>query len=274
MSITFSKYQGAGNDFILIDNRHSLYSPFDVNQIRYLCDRQMGIGADGILWIEMSEIADYKMRIFNADGSEPSMCGNGMRCVCDFLAKGNGFQKLNIEIAGRIVSCCKEGDKIHVNLGTPSLSHWPIELVLRRGPVPVYVLDTGVPHAVLFVQDILGLPFTDLGEEIRWHRAFAPGGVNVNCATVAPDGSMQVRSYERGVENETLACGTGAAATAWVAAHVHGLKEPIVIKTRAELGSDVFQETMQFAFPIHSNGEKQIEMLGTAHCVFTGLIDL
>ncbi len=272
--IQFYKYQGAGNDFILIDNRHSLYSLFDANQIRYLCDRQMGIGADGVLWVEMSAIADYKMRIFNADGSQPAMCGNGMRCVCDFLSKGNLAQEMRIESAGRILSCCKKGDKISVEMGSPLLSHWPIELALQVGPVQAYILDTGVPHAVVFVEDILDVPFIRLGEELRWHRAFEPNGVNVNCAAVAADGSISLRTFERGVENETLACGTGAAATAWVAAHIHKLQEPVVIKTREKLGSEVFQESMWFAFPVLSNGEKQIEMLGTAHCVFTGQIAL
>jgi diaminopimelate epimerase len=274
VKILFSKYHGAGNDFILIDNRVNAYALNDPGLIRRLCDRHTGIGADGVLIVQMSDIADYKMRIFNADASEPAMCGNGIRCVFDFLTKSQAAQQLQIEIAGRVLSCKKIEEHIGVNLGSPRISHWPIILELENGPMSVYVLDTGVLHAVVFIENILRIPFLHLAQKVRWDPAFAPSGANVNFVHIGSDGSILLRTYERGVECETLSCGTGAAAAAWAAAQVHALQGAIAVSTRTDFQSDRFQHTMRFSFPIDSHGQKQIEMIGPADCVFTGWIDV
>ena len=308
MPIVFTKYHGAGNDFVLIDNRKNSFSIENPQFIVHLCNRRKGIGADGVLIIEPSLIGDCKMRIFNADGSQPSMCGNAMRCVTDFLGECNIYtnhmknrfliasalsqnwdphsclaidsqhksvtQIFNIEAGGRLFLCKKKGKKISINLGTPQIYHFPLQLSLHRGKVSTYVLNTGVPHAVLFVDDICEISLLEWGKEIRSHLAFAPEGVNVNFVKLNEDGSISLRTYERGVEAETLACGTGAAAAAWTAAHLYSLKDSVIVKTRCHPHEIVFQESMCFSFLTTARGDKEIEMLGTAESVFSGIIDL
>jgi diaminopimelate epimerase len=263
VSIAFCKYHGAGNDFILIDNRAGLFPIDDPELIRHLCHRPAGIGADGVLLIEHAENADYKMRIFNADGSSAAMCGNGIRCIFHFLTKDTVIKSLTIESEGRVLSCSWAGDQIRVDMGAPVVVHWPF----LWNTVSIYVVDTGVPHAVFFVEDLMNISLQEKGREIRFDPAFAPSGVNVNAACIASDGSILLRTYERGLEAETLACGTGAAAVSFVATEVYGLKGPIAIKTRMSLATDQFQHSMQFSF-----NEKRIEMIGSAHCVFIGEI--
>ena len=265
MKISFIKYQGAGNDFILIDNRKLSLPDLALTTIRLLCDRQLGIGADGVLIVEKSLVTDYKMRIFNADGSTPSMCGNGLRCAFDYLAKEQDFCTCEMEVAGRILSCKRVGDKTRVGLGPPVVLHWPIQL----DSVAVYVLDTGVPHALIFVRDIVSAPLLELSPKIRFHPLFSPGGVNVNFVQVNSDGSLHLRTYERGVEKETLSCGTGAAAAAWAAAQLHHLSGTVTVQTRCSFQDFTFQESLCFDL-----SDKQIEMLGDARPVFTGQIDL
>ncbi|HEY2810630.1 MAG TPA: diaminopimelate epimerase [Rhabdochlamydiaceae bacterium] len=262
----FSKYQGAGNDFILIDNRLGHFPANDARLVQRLCDRRTGVGADGILLLESSHIADYKMRILNADGSEPGFCGNGIRCLIAFLRAGEGRTEWNIEIGGRVSACRCQGEEICVNLGVPIMLHWPLSLDLPAGKKEAFVLHTGVPHAVIFVEDIADSSFIELAKQIRWHSAFAPEGVNVNCVKIAEKGSLLVRSFERGVEGETLACGSGAAAAAWVAHHLHGLKEPVEVHTRSCFDTVEYEKSMRFWFP----GAQEIEMTGSAHLVFSG----
>ena len=176
---------------------------------------------------------------------------------------------MRIEIAGRAVHCREVGEKIGVNLGAPRVGHWPIEL----GPWQVYVLNTGVPHAVLFVEDILDIPFIDLAKEVRSHPAFAPEGVNVNFAQVTKEGALLVRTYERGVEGETLSCGTGAAAAAWAAVQLYGLAHPLAVQTRRSMQSVSFEESLHFSF-LGAPGAKEIEMIGPALLVFSGQIEI
>jgi diaminopimelate epimerase len=274
MKIRFSKYHGAGNDFVLIDNRKNFFPVNDSSLIERLCNRRTGVGADGVLLLELSQVADYKMRIFNADGSQPSMCGNGIRCLIDFLIGFDNTVDFEIEICNRILKCRKFENTIGVNLGMPQVSHWPIELALDTGKVQAYILNTGVPHAVIFVENILEMPFLNVAQEVRWHSAFLSEGVNVNFAQIDADAAIMVRTYERGVEGETLACGTGAAAVAWTAMQLHGLNEPISIKTRSSMQNISFHKSMLFSFPCSSEGEKSIEMLGSAQFVFSGEMNL
>lgn len=270
MKIPFVKYHGSGNDFILIDNRNALHSKHSA-LIQRLCDRNTGIGADGVLFLQMSQIADYQMRIFNADGSEPSMCGNGICCVFDFLVRETEAASLKIDVAGRIFSCHRIGDRIAVNLGVPRIIHWPISLDVNNHVLSAYVLDTGVVHTVIFVENIMDIAFSSLGQQIRGHPAFAPHGTNVNFVQHASDGSILLRTYEKGVEAETLSCGTGAAAAAWAAAHTHGvtMRSSIPIKTRASFQTEHFEESMRCSLL-----SQEIEIIGRAQPVFTGEIDL
>jgi diaminopimelate epimerase len=248
VNIPFAKYHGAGNDFILIDNREGRFFLDDPALIRRLCHRQIGIGADGVLLIETSALADVKMRIYNRDASIPAMCGNGIRCAFDFAA--GEAQELTIEVSGRIFSCRRHDEHVLVNLGAPRLMHWPIETDMQ----PIYVLDTGVPHALVFVKEILEIPFLEWAQHIRFHPAFGQEGVNVNAVEIQKDGGILLRTYERGVERETLACGTGAAAAAFAAAELYGLKGVICVKTRSPQGDD-FVPSLKFRISLRAREE-------------------
>jgi diaminopimelate epimerase len=273
MKISFRKYHGAGNDFILVDFRR--FPPqFDISSFaRCVCDRRLGIGADGLILLCTSQVADYKMRIFNADGSEPSMCGNGIRCLFDFIQKReNHVSELKIETLHGILKCRYCEDQIAVNLGIPRILHWPIEL--PQGPA--FVINTGVPHAVLFEDDLDDKNIAEEGAKIRFHPQFAPIGVNVNFVSIKSERQISLRTYERGVEGETLACGTGAAAAAYVAMKHRGLKAPISVLTRLAFEKEPieYHQCLQFQFCKDDRGELEIEMLGRAKEVFEGILEL
>lgn len=214
-SLKISKYEGAGNDFILIDNRTLHFNPQIVPQ---LCHRKFGIGADGVILLE----PDLSARIFNSDGSEAESCGNGLRCLLRFLID-LGFPKTNYEIrvGNRRVQGGFERDKIWIELGKVL----PPKQVLIEG-IEVYVLDTGVPHAVVFSEKA---ELAKIGPLLRRHQFFQPKGTNVNLAAIGMDEVVYIRTYERGVEGETLSCGTGAAAVGVVSSQKYGLKNPIRI---------------------------------------------
>lgn len=262
MKISFVKYQGAGNDFILIDFR-SLALPANLPYFaRLFCDRRYGIGADGLILLFDSETADFKMRIFNADGSEPSMCGNGIRCLYDFIQKQS---PLKIETSSGLLDCCRRGEEIAVNLGIPRIVHWPIEIDQRE----VFILDTGVPHAVVFVDDLNDMDVDKMGASIRFNSQFSPSGVNVNFAAIDGENRLCVRTYERGVEAETLACGTGSAAAAFVSMKEKGLISPVNIFTRQDFEKKQYHSRLRFH--LHDDA---IEMLGSVQRVFEGSVTL
>ncbi|HSX10564.1 MAG TPA: diaminopimelate epimerase [Chlamydiales bacterium] len=221
-TLTFVKYQGAGNDFVLIDDRAPL---FKSTLVPTLCHRKFGIGADGVILLQCDPAADFRMRIFNSDGSEAESCGNGLRCLMQFLLHlGLPKKPYRIAIADRIIHADYLGDKISVHLG--QASHVKR---LYIAPHEVYFLDTGVPHAVLFVPDVRQIDLLSEAPPIRHHATFQPRGTNVNFAALQPDGSLHVRTFERGLEGETLACGTGAAAVGYIASQRHRLPNPISI---------------------------------------------
>ncbi len=269
MKIPFTKYHGVGNDFVIVDSRH--VPNFDYSHLaRVLCHRQHGIGADGLILFFPSTVADYKMAIFNADGSEPTMCGNGIRCLFDFIHRG--VQKLNIETLYGVLTCRQSGDAIAVNLGVPKVLHWPLTLP----QVELFVVDTGVPHAVLFVDDLDNVNVSETGAALRFSPHFAPHGVNVNFVSKLESGKVALRTYERGVEGETLACGTGAAAAAFVVMKHDNLASPIVTLTRLSFDQTPIQyrQDLHFQFQTNEQGATEIEMLGKAVEVFQGSIQL
>ncbi|MCX6989590.1 MAG: diaminopimelate epimerase, partial [Chlamydiae bacterium] len=215
MFLSFSKYQAAGNDFIIIDDRAGSFPAEKDQFIHNLCHRRFGIGADGLLLLQKSSIANFRIRIFNADGKEVAMCGNGMRCFVHYLGslgfRGDPFV---VETMHDTVYCHIKGDKISVKLDNPSVLYWGVELEADNQSLEAFVVHTGVPHAVIFVDDLDHVDVEGLGRKVRNHSLFAPHGVNVNFAKMGSDGSVHVRTYERGVEGETYSCGTGAAAVA------------------------------------------------------------
>ncbi len=247
--IAFSKYQGAGNDFILIDDRAS---SFPIHLVEKLCHRRLGIGADGVILLQNSLKAAFRMRIFNSDGKEAAMCGNGIRCLFDF-ARTLGFKEESylVETMDAILQCRAVGDRVSVLLAPPQL----IAIVDDR----MDVWNTGVPHAVLFVDELDKVPVEELGRKIRFEAQFQPHGVNVNFAS-HENGLIRMRTYERGVEGETLACGTGAAAVALSAQKKFNLKNPLRIFSSS-------QELLEV-----NVAEGRVELIGPVKAVFQGKI--
>ncbi len=219
--INFDKLEGAGNDFVLIDNR--VYKISSTNLLktlaRKMCDRKLGAGADGLLVLERSKVADVRMRIFNADGSEAEMCGNGARCFAyDFSRKNKALNNFSValETKAGIVKARVFKDNVKINMTRPKGLKLDIPLNVSGRVIKVNFINTGVPHAVIFVQGLDKIDVKTVGPEIRNHRYFAPAGTNVNFVEVLNRDSVRIRTYERGVEDETLACGTGSVAAALI----------------------------------------------------------
>ncbi len=213
--INFIKMVGAGNDFIVIEPQAGLdYVDF----AKKVCHRQMGIGADGVLILEKSKTSDYRMRIINADGSEAEMCGNGARCMAAYIVeKHAAVNKLfSMEtLAGEVLGE-SDGEMVRVRLSNPKDYQPNIEINLAGKKMTVHYIDTGVPHTIVFVDGLVDVDVNSLGRLIRNHSRFAPRGTNVNFVERAREGMVSVRTYERGVEAETLACGTGSVASALI----------------------------------------------------------
>lgn len=234
MELKFSKYSGCGNDFILVDNRQSFFPVENRALIARLCDRIEGIGANGVILLENSAIANFKMRIFNADGGETEMCGNGIRCFKRFLDELNISKiSLLIETMERKLIVEDSGNFVKVHMGMPCSIELDLNLHLEESCLLTHHIDTGVPHVVTFVEKVSEVDVIGLGKKMRFHSYFSPKGANANFAQVIGPSLLALRTYERGVENETLACGTGATAAAIVSALKFGLTPPIEVKTRS-----------------------------------------
>lgn len=263
MNIPFSKYSGCGNDFVMIDNRSHIF-PIHLDSIIHLCHRQKGIGADGIILLENSEKADLKMRIFNADGSEAEMCGNGIRCLLGF-AQELGIEKTScrIETMERIlkVSLAKKNE-VCVEMGQPTNIRWDLPIASTSYHGQAHFLNTGVPHLVLFFDRIDDIDVYSLGKELRNHSAFSPQGTNVNFAAVKND-IVHIRTYERGVENETLACGTGATACGLAAAKKYQLTTPVHVKT-------LFGDILKIGFDPIASELADVTLTGPFTQIFKG----
>lgn len=269
----FSKYSGCGNDFILIDHRRPFFPVNDRPAIQKLCHRQKGIGADGVIFLEASSgtASDFKMRIFNSDGSEAEMCGNGIRCLAQFIADLGLPQKpYAIETMQRLLRVEHSPAGIRAAMGTPADLRQNLNIEIDGTTHAIHYLDTGVPHAVLFVDDLENAPVESLGRKIRHHAAFKPKGANANFVQVLGPHSISLRTYERGVEAETLACGTGATAAAIIAFLQKQVKTPIEVKTRSN-------ETLIINFAVDKSGTiTDVSQTGPAvkhfHGVFEGTL--
>jgi len=232
MPLTFSKYHGAQNDFLIIADQDEKF-PINQQLIAALCHRKVGVGADGVLLLQRSEKADCRMRIFNADGGEAMMCGNGLRCLVAF-AKDQGMRCDCVEVGTRVVQCTVEGEWITIDLGPYTRRQLMIDTQ------HVHLVDVGVPHAVVFVSD-----HHQVMKDVKCfnkHVAFGKEGANLNFA-VFKEGKLYTRTFERGV-GETAACGSGAAAVAIVAQEKYGVQNPVTIVplSKEELRVSVFSD--------------------------------
>lgn len=264
MSFEFSKYSGCGNDFILIDNRNGIFDPHP-NLIQTLCARRTGIGADGIILLENSLHSDFRMRIYNSDGYEAEMCGNGIRCLMKFIQEC-GIHKNNctIETFLRPLEVSLEKDLVSVQMGAPFDYRWNVHLAIDGNSYLVHHINTGVPHIVLFTDDFENFNLPQLGPKFRFHESFAPQGANMNIAQLSKEGFLLNRTFERGVEQETLACGTGCVAAALAANRILGLPSPIRVKTRSE-------EILEISFKMDNESQlSNLVMKGPANRIFSG----
>lgn len=260
MHLSFYKYQGTGNDFVILNNLDGKYNHLTTEQVKFLCQRRFGIGADGLMLLNKHAGYDFEMKYYNADGREGSMCGNGGRCLTQFahhmgILKSDyvflaidGVHEASIETDGTVALKMKNVDSIKLTHGD-------------------YVLDTGSPHYVKVLNDVANLDIVKKGKEIRYSREFAAEGINVNFVqeTERPD-EIVIRTYERGVEDETLSCGTGVTAAALVCSHNDAGFNRVEVQTRGG--------RLAVEYDRINGGYENIWLIGPAQKVFEGTIEI
>jgi diaminopimelate epimerase len=270
MILDFIKMNGAGNDFVLYDNRNQSVR-LTTDQIIRICDRHRGAGADGIIGLVpcTSGKADWAWEFWNSDGSRAEMCGNGARCFARFVQRvAGGAGKLSFETVAGVISAEFQGERVRINLTSPTDERLNLQVPLQSvGPTTIHSLNTGVPHAVIYVQDADKAPLATAGPEVRRHSVFGPRGTNVNFVQVLGPNSIRVRTFERGVEGETLACGTGVTASALISARVHGFTSPV--KIRVQGGDD-----LEVSFREAGGGFSDVHLSGPADFCYTGRVEV
>lgn len=267
--IKFTKSVASGNDFVIIDNRRSVLKGDNSEIAKKLCNRFYGVGADGLLLVEKSKTAGFKMRIFNSDGSEAEMCGNGSRCIALYAyAKKIAPANMKIETMAGILDANVKGEDIKVKLTDPKDIKWNLCLTIHECPYKVSFANAGVPHVIHFVKDLETVEVKKLGLKMRYHEEFSPHGANVDFVKIVDKNKnkIAVRTYERGVENETLACGTGAVASAIISAESEKLESPVTVETRSG-------EVLKVYFESHEGNFKNVYLEGKAKLVYEGEIE-
>ena len=259
MKIKFQKYQGAGNDFVILDNRNNEFSSLDTEQIKKLCDRHFGVGGDGLMMLNNKTGYDFEMLYFNADGKPGSMCGNGGRCMIRYVYN-LGIHTYTYKFWAT--------DGVHE---AEVDNHW---IRLKMNDVneieehsSYVILNTGSPHFVKFANDVENIDVVETGREIRYSKKYMPDGINVNFVEGTGEDSIFVRTYERGVEDETLSCGTGVTAAALVSAHNPRGFNRVEVKTPGGRLSVEFTKTDDSHF-------ENIWLCGPAEKVFSGEIEI
>lgn len=229
--ISFSKYSGCGNDFLLIDDRQAVFPRTDLSFVRKACDQ---FAVDGIILLEHGKNTPYAMSTLNRDGSFAEMCGNGLRCLARFIQeKENPSQPFTVEVTNKTYKINIRDERISVVMPPPSCIEWDIILSENNQSFLLDYLDTGVPHIIYFVENVETVDLKSLGPMLRHHPRFAPRGSNVNFVSPLSNNLFAIRTYERGVEAETLACGTGATAAAIAIQKKFSLQNPIELMTRS-----------------------------------------
>lgn len=269
MILEFTKMNGAGNDFVLVDNRAGEIH-LTTDQIIRICHRQRGVGADGLMLLVPSRSGktDWAWDFYNNDGSAADMCGNGARCFARYVQRLTGINRpFTFETGAGVITASFTGDRVTVNLTQPKDLRLDESVALSCGTEKIHSLNTGVPHAVVFVPDADQAMVQQLGQEIRRHVHFAPKGTNVNFVQELGPGSIRVRTYERGVEGETLACGTGVTASAIIASTVRGFSSPVKVQVQ---GGD----QLEVNFDRQNGGFTNVRLTGPADFVFDGRIEI
>lgn len=260
MQVQFHKYQGTGNDFIILDNRSAGYSSLTNDQIRRLCDRRLGIGADGLMMLNEKPGYDFDMKYYNADGGESTMCGNGSRCIVKFVYHLGIHRSVY-----KFLAVDGEHDAEIDTDGTVSVKMIDVDNVKKiRGD---FILNTGSPHYVKLVNDVMEIDVYKKGRDIRYSKDFEEEGINVNFVEQADDDKIIVRTYERGVEDETYSCGTGVVAAALVCYHNENGFNEVEVKT---LGGTLTIEFDRLEDDRYTN----IWLCGPAEKVFEGSVEI
>ena len=260
MKVEFFKYQGTGNDFVILDNRENKYSDLTVKQIQHICNRRFGIGGDGLMMLAKKEGYDFEMVYFNADGKESSMCGNGGRCLVKF-AYHMGIHKSTYHFIA------SDGDHFG-DIGIDKIIRLKMKDVTKVEEHSTYaLLNTGSPHFVKFANNVKDIDVVETGREIRNSNAFKEKGINVNFVESVDEDSIYVRTYERGVEDETMSCGTGVTASALMSAHNEKGFNRVEVQTPGGHLSVEFEK-------VHDEHFENIWLCGPAEFVFKGEIEV
>ncbi len=268
MNISFWKMHGAGNDFILLNDQRSEFPCSDTGLVRWLCARNTGIGSEGLIVIRPSTVANFRMLFFNPDGSSGEMCGNGARCAARLAHDlGLASARMMIETGAGLVRAGIEGDGVQLNLPPPCdwRMHQPLAVPGLQGLC--HCVNTGVPHAVIETSALDSVNLQEIGSVIRHHSAFAPRGTNVNFMTVTGANALRLRTYERGVEAETPACGTGSVACALVAGRLGKVRPPVHVTCARG-------DVLEVGYRLSADGADGVTLLGPAVLVFKGQIEL
>ena len=267
MTNPFWKMHGAGNDFVLVDDRALTFPEADRAFLRHLATPRTGVGSEGIILIQPSATAHFRMRFFNPDGSEVDMCGNGARCVAR-LAHDLGVapSRMRFDTGAGLLAAEMAGTRVQLTLTSPKDWRLDQSLELADGRHAFGFVNSGVPHVVMRVEDLDAVDVPSVGAAIRRHRAFAPKGTNANFIAVTGPQSLRIRTYERGVEAETLACGTGIVAAGLIAGRM-GWVQPAVQITCAN------GDVLEVNYRLTPDGAESVTLLGPAEYVFQGTME-
>jgi diaminopimelate epimerase len=265
--LPFYKMQGSGNDFVLIDNRRNILKGMNPKDLAVkVCDRHYSVGADGLIVIVSSKKADFKWRFFNADGSEAEMCGNGSRCAARFALLNKIAKKdMVFETLAGIIHAQVKKDTVKVQLTGASGLRMNIAVPLESGLRMGHFINTGVPHIVYLSKDLNNEDVDRIGRTTRYHELFKPAGANVNFIQIQGRHRLRIRTYERGVESETLACGTGSVAAALIAGSLGAASSPVEVLTRGG-------EKLTVSFERSGDGFNAIHLEGNAEVLCEGAL--
>ncbi|MGI8437006.1 MAG: diaminopimelate epimerase [Chthoniobacterales bacterium] len=266
--LRFTKMNGAGNDFVMLDNRTGEIK-LSRARIAQLCDRHRGVGADGILLLEpAANGADYRMRYYNADGGEAEMCGNGARCFARYVNRVAGpLQKLSFDTPAGVIAATLQHERVTLRMSDPKDLQLEVKITALGENILCHYVDSGVPHVVVPVADIAQVNVREMGSALRQHEQFAPRGANVNFLERRGANKIAIRTYERGVEDETLACGTGVVASALIFAAMENSDGPISILVK---GGDELAVGFERAGDQFTN----VTLSGPADFVFEGTVEV
>jgi diaminopimelate epimerase len=265
--IPFMKFSGAGNDFIVIDNRQGLVRPKAMSSfVAHVCKHHLSVGADGLIFIEKSRKADFCWRFYNDDGGEANFCGNGARCAARFaFLKKIAPKVMRFEGEAGIVEAEVHGYRVTVRVPQPESLKLNLRIPIEETTHEGHSINTGVPHCVYFVPNTGIVDVIGVGRATRFHDLFDPAGTNVNFAKVVDKHTIQVRTYERGVEGETLACGSGSIAAALIASLIHKVESPVTVIPKSGLPLTV-------AFRRDGERFTDVTLTGEARAIYDGMM--